>query len=327
MSEKHIDPHVHCRDWEQSYKATIRSVTDIARSQGVVAFIDMPNTSPAITTAELVDRRLETAKREGCLEGYYLNIGATRNPDQIREAVKIIDENPKVAGMKLYAGKSVGELEVPDEQGQRIVYKTLAEVGYKGVISVHCEKESMFKMGAWDMTIPSTWGVARPREAEVESVREQIAMMLEFKVQAHMHVCHISVPESVMLVDGARNDIFISCGATPHHLTLSSEGLLTVLNLESKVNPPIRPHSDMRKLRQLLKAGKIDMIETDHAPHAPEEKVYNPNKPNASYMSGIPSLNNYRTLLDGLMENGFTEGQIGKITYENVKKVFTKITE
>ena len=324
---RHIDPHVHCRDWGQSYKATIRSVTQLARSQGVVAFIDMPNTTPAITTAELVDKRLGTAESEGCSEGYYLNIGLTRDPAQIRGAVEIADANPKVAGMKLFAGKSVGDLEVPDAEGQRAVYNTLAETGYKGVIAVHCEKEDMFKMGLWDMTMPYTWGLARPREAEIESVREQISMAMECGLKARMHICHISVPEAVLLVNEARKGLRISCGSTPHHLSFASEDMLTVNDLEWKVNPPIRKYADMRGLMGLLKAGKIDVIETDHAPHAPEEKAYDANKPNASYMSGIPSLNGYSAFLERLRGEGFTEQQIEAITYSNVKRIWSKITE
>ncbi len=111
----HIDPHVHCRDWDQSYKATISSVMETARRNGVVAIVDMPNTQPPITTMELVARRLRTAEKEGCSEGYYLYVGATSDPQQLADAVDIIDSNPKVLGMKLYAGNSVGNLEVPDE--------------------------------------------------------------------------------------------------------------------------------------------------------------------------------------------------------------------
>ncbi len=185
----------------------------------------------------------------------------------------------------------------------------------------------MFRPNLWDMTKPYTWGVARPKEAEIASVRDQIAMAREYGVTAKIHICHISVPESVALVDQARKDLSISCGATPHHLTLSSEDMLTVEHLEYKVNPPIRSHADMRAMRRLLKADKIDMIETDHAPHAREEKAYNANRPNASYMSGIPSLNNYKSFLEGLKSDGFTAEQIRAITYDNVKRVFTKIRE
>ena len=90
---KHIDPHVHCRDWSQSYKATIKSVTELARSQGIVAIFDMPNTEPPILTKALVEKRLQTAIDENCIDGYYLYMGITSKPEQIREAVETFNSN------------------------------------------------------------------------------------------------------------------------------------------------------------------------------------------------------------------------------------------
>lgn len=55
VKRKHIDVHVHCRDWEESAKATISQVKRLSESQGIVAICDMPNTKPPITTAELVE--------------------------------------------------------------------------------------------------------------------------------------------------------------------------------------------------------------------------------------------------------------------------------
>ena len=323
----YIDPHIHCRDWEQSYKATIKSVTQTARSQGVVAMVDMPNTQPTITTRALVERRLDTAIKEGCIEGYYLYIGATSDPNQIREAVDVINSNPKVLGMKLYAGKSVGELEVSSEEDQRAIYKTLAEVGYSGVVMLHCEKESMFKMDLWDPRKPYTWNIARPPEAEVESVKDQIKFAKEFNVNAHLHICHISVPESVSVVDSARSQLSISCGVTPHHVTLSTDDMKDESGVIYKVNPPIRDPESMKKMRELLKQGKIDFVETDNAPHSREEKVFNKDKLPAEYMSGITSLDNYSSFISGLRKDGFSSEQIRNITYSNIKKVFPKIIE
>ncbi len=323
----YIDPHVHCRDWDQSYKATIKSVTETARRNGVVAIVDMPNTQPPITSRELVERRLETARKEGCIEGYYLYVGATSDPAQIREAVEIVNTNRHVLGMKLYAGKSVGNLEVSGEEGQRAVYRTLAQLGYTGVVMLHCEKESMFKMELWDPRKPFTWSLARPAEAEIESVRDQIKFAKEFGVKAHLHVCHISMPESVRLVDEARSQIRISCGVTPHHLTLSTNDMRSEAGIVYKVNPPLRDFGSMAKMRELLKRGKIDFVETDHAPHSDEEKLFGPEKPASAYMSGIPSLESYSTFIETLRKDGFSDKRIQEITYSSIKKVFPKISE
>ncbi len=293
----YIDPHVHCRDWSQSYKATIKSVTETARRQGVVAIADMPNTQPPITSRELVEMRLETARKEGCIDGYYLYIGATPDPRQIEKAVEVVNTNPRVLGIKMYAGKSVGNLEISSEEDQRTFYNALAKTGYNGVVMLHCEKESMFRMDLWNPKKPYTWNLARPPEAEVESVKEQIKFAIEYGVKAHIHICHISVPKSVRTVNKARSQVRISCGVTPHHLTLSTNAMQNEDGVIYKVNPPLREFSMMKEMRELLRAGKIDFIETDHAPHSKEEKLFSPGKPAGDYMSGIPSLDSYSSLI------------------------------
>jgi dihydroorotase len=324
---KHIDPHVHCRDWGESAKSTIREVMQLAKSQGIVAIIDMPNTKPPITTAALVERRLLTAKDEGCLGGYYLFIGATSDPRQLIEASQVATSNPKVVGIKMYAGRSVGDLAVIGEAEQRRAFQALADAGYKGVLAVHCEKEGLARPELWIPGQPDTWNLAKPPEMEVEAVRDQIRFARETGFQGHLHICHISTPEAVKLVDGARGHMNISCGVTPHHLTLSTQDMQTAEGIKLKVNPPLRDRKAVSELMKLLETGKIDWIETDHAPHTKEEKTYDPGKPKDFFMSGIRSLEGYAEFLQGLTHQGFTDRQIEELTYSNIKRVFTKITE
>ncbi len=318
----HIDPHVHCRDWEQSYKATIRSVMDLAKSQGVVAIFDMPNTSPPIITEELVKKRLKTAKEEGCIDGYYLYVGLTGEPEQTKEAATIAESNEKVIGLKMYAGRSVGDLRNQDEGKQKGVYETLAGAGYKGVIAVHCEKEMYFSLDLWDPKLPYTWNLARPPRAEIESVKDQIRFAKESGFKGTLHICHISTPESVESVNEARRMMKITCGATPHHLTYTTKDMQRSEDIVYKVSPPIRDPETVKKLNAQLKEGKIDWIETDHAPHTKEEKL----SPSGS-SAGIPSLSRYAEFLESLAKQGFTERQIEQLTYANIKKTFTKVVE
>ncbi len=322
------DGHVHCRGWAQSYKTTIKEVTRLARSQNVVFIIDMPNTGPAITTAQLVESRLRTAEAEGCLHGYYLFIGATRNPDQLREAFWVASTNPKVAGIKLYAGKTTGDLELLEEAEQRQVFKVARQCGYKGVIAVHCEKEKLARPELWVPELPATWNLAKPPEMEVEAIKDIIKFAREEGFEGHLHICHISTPESVALVDEARRSVSISCCITPHHLSFSTEDMQTTGGTRLKVNPPIREIKMMRELMVLLREGKINGIETDHAKHTPEEKTYLSSKPPELYMSGIPSLEHLSDFLTGLvLHHEFTENQVRDLTYRNIKRIFPMVLE
>jgi dihydroorotase len=320
LSAPHIDPHVHCRDYNQAYKATIKSTMALARSQGVVAVCDMPNTDPPIISREEAERRIWLAREEGVEEGYYIYMGLTSDPRQIAEAVDVSNSNPRVVGMKLYAGTSTGNLAVVGKEQQRTVYNELARLGYEGILAVHCEKEDMFDMHAWNPQHPSTWNSARPPVAEVESVRDQIEMAATSGFKGTLHIPHISTPESVEVVFAAKKNMKVTSGATPHHLALSTQDMEGKDGILLKVNPPLRDMARASRLRELLKAGMIDWIETDHAPHTELDK-------RERYMSGIRSLDNYLNFLKGLLQDGFSADQIRALTYGNIKRTYTKITE
>ncbi|MFH1105611.1 MAG: dihydroorotase, partial [Candidatus Aenigmatarchaeota archaeon] len=229
-----IDPHVHCRDWAQAYKSTVRYVYGLAVSQGVGIIFDMPNTDPPIISENDVAKRLALAKD---FPGYYVFIGATKHPSQLSEAAHVAATNPRVVGIKMYAGGSVGDLAIIDESDQAQVYEELSKCDYKGVLAVHCEKESLFKPELWDFQKPYTWNDARPEISEIESVKDQIDFARRAGFEGILHICHVSSPRTVELVQKARKEIRITCGATPHHLTYSTDDMQDAQGLRYKVNP------------------------------------------------------------------------------------------
>jgi len=311
-----IDPHVHCRDGRQSYKETIEHVFDVADNQGVKKIFDMPNTDPPILYESDVQERLKLVpkNRRG---DYFLYIGATQKEEQLDEAVKSYGKNQEIIGIKLYAGKSVGNLAVVDEKEQIKVYQTLTSLGYDGVIAVHCEKESCIDQKIWNPSNPITHSLARPKDAEIESLKDQIDFVQETSFNGILHICHVSCPESIKLIEEAREKIKITCGVTPHHILWSSEMQSRPDGLLYKMNPPLRDEEDVIKLRQLLKNGKINWIETDHAPHPIGEKLLPP------YLSGFPSLYYYKDFVENFLpEIGLDEELIEKLTFGNISNTF-----
>lgn len=315
MKIRCVDPHVHCRDEEQANKATIRSVSELARRQGIQAIFDMPNCKRPITSRKRVNERIALAEKEKPVVDYYLYVGLTADRDQIAEAVEIVKTEPKVCGLKAYFGPSVGNLGVTETRDQRNIYQTLARRGYI-VLAGHCEKESLFKPKLWNPKEPWTHCLARPPQAEIESVRDQIKFALETDFKGNLHICHVSCPESVDLIHQVRRRLRITCGVTPHHILFTSERLKEKDGLLYKVNPPLRNPKRVKKLRQYLKQGKIDWIETDHAPHTLKDKLEHP------YCSGIPSLKMYKRLLFWLNREGLSWKEIEKLTYWNIVNTF-----
>jgi dihydroorotase len=63
----------------------------------------------------------------------------------------------------------------------------------------------------------------------------------------------------------------VTAEACPHHLFLTDEAV-EALGTHAKMAPPLRTASDVEAVRQGLRDGIIDILATDHAPHAPHEK-------------------------------------------------------
>jgi len=290
-----IDPHVHCRDWSQSDKETMKTAGQAAVHGGVTRVHDMPNTGPPILTQDDATKRIEDAKKSGIAAEYGLYVGLTASPGQVRQAAEAVSKYPEVMGLKMYAGESTGSLAIEDPDDQMLVYKALVSAGYKGVLMVHCEKESMFRKGAWSVNNPETWCDMRPPQAETASVEDQMRMVTKSGFKGRLHICHASVPETVKMVAGAPSTLGAGCGVTPHHLLFSRDSMKSKSKgLYLKVNPPLRSEEDRRGMMRALFTKKIDWLETDHAPHTAGQKL------NSPFASGVPGLDNYANAVTSL---------------------------
>ena len=309
-----IDPHVHLRDGELQHKETIRHGLSVAERIGIAGVFDMPNTSPPILRRSHIMRRLDCADRAGSPVFYGLYCGITSDPEQIREAVACTREFDQVVGLKLFAGKSTGDLSIPDTASQSIVFQTLAEEKYSGVLAIHCENESDFKPRLWDPEKPFTHTQARPPIAEINSIKNMIDLADKAGFIGILHICHISLPESVEILEKAREHVSfrLTCGVTPHHILLYDVMMNENDGLLLKMNPPLRSKEARDKLCQMLLSERIDWIETDHAPHRRSEKLGSP------YASGIPSFPVIPRLLNRLKEKGASQTLLERITHQNI---------
>ncbi len=87
-----------------------------------------------------------------------------------------------------------------------------------------------------------------------------------------LHFSLISTSQSVeMIRDAKRKGLPVSCDIAAHQLFFEDEAL-TGFDTNLKVNPPFRSSTDIAALREGLRDGTIDMIVSDHAPQAPQNK-------------------------------------------------------
>ena len=310
-----IDTHVHFRDEEQNYKEIIAHGLALGKEQGVEYVFDMPNTAKPILRKEDVKRRLALVP-ESEKGRYFLYVGATTNEEQLKEAIALVNEKKEVIGIKMFVGKSTGDLQILGEGEQKKVYQILADNNYGGVISVHCEKES-FMTNTFDPKNPITHAESRPKEAEIESVKDQIKFARETGFKGTLNICHVSCAESVKLVGEAKKEIKVTCEVTPHHAMWDYSKLQEQNGLLYKMNPPLRSKEDVLALQECIMNGKIDFIGTDHAPHTVGEKLL------AGYPSGYPSLYLYKKFVENFLPGiGVNKEQIENMTFKNINKIF-----
>jgi len=312
-----IDPHVHLRDWNQVDKESVKHGLEVALASGVDAVFDMPNADPPIMTRENVIDRLRLGREAGVKGVFYgVYVGVTAEMEQVKAAADLVNEFTNVVGLKLYAGHSTGDLGVIREEDQQRVYETLSEVGYEGILAVHCEKESEMDGSIWNPGNPMSHCLARPESAEIASVGDQLKFAGQYNFPGKLHIVHVSSPTAVEMIDTARSSLDVSCEVCPHHFIFDYGEMDKPDGILYKMNPPLRSVESRDRLFQYLRSGKIDWLATDHAPHTLGQK----NGQNAA--SGITGVNRWDLFREYLAFNDFDGGMIERLTFENARDRF-----
>lgn len=274
-----VDAHVHMRDFKDSKKEDFYSGSRAALAGGVTTFIDMPNSNPPVVDAKTFKMRVKEAERKSVAD-FGINFGIT--PDNLPELNEI-----SPTACKVYMDGTLGEID--DE-----TLKKAAE--NCNIAAFHAEDAETIErnMKYIDGTDFLLHGQVREPRAEKIAVKK-VADMAQ-RLKKSMHICHISCRKSL----GHLND-FTTSEVTPHHLLLTETDLMEKKGV-AKTNPPLRSHRDLRSLWDTLKANRIDIIASDHAPHRESEKEEDvfeapPGIPNLDVMSRLLlTLVNKRTI-------------------------------
>lgn len=314
-----IDPHVHLRDGALSEKETIEHGIRTAAKGGFKAFFDMPNTVPPLTDTEAAAERIRFGQKTAASVSsdifYGIYGGVTSKAEQLAEMVQFYNSAfPGIVGLKMFAGHSTGNMGLTEKKEQKKVYEILAEANYRGVLAIHCEKESFIKPELWEPAVPESHSASRPVEAETESIKDQIELVRSTKFRGTIHICHISTAEGVRAVRNARSEgMKITCGAAAHHALLN-DGVYAEKGLFAKMNPPLRTEENRAAVFEGLLDGAIDWIESDHAPHTVKDKQKG--------ASGIPGFAGTLLLIRALRFAGITEDKLKSLCGGAVNKTF-----
>jgi dihydroorotase len=264
-----IDVHVHFRDPGYPQKEDFASGTAAAAFGGVTTVFDMPNTLPTVGTPEaLADKhRIATGKA-------YVDYGlyAVLGEDSLQHVGALIDGG--IIGFKLYMGNTFGRIPSPSTGAMLEAFEVVAPTGNR--ISLHAETNSIMerresRLRAAGRTEAIAHLDARPAVVAIEAVA-RAAILAEW-TGARIHVLHISsAAELRPLAEAKARGVDITGETCPHYLLLSEKDYQKFGGV-IRVNPPVREAANQLPLWTALMDGTIDIIATDHAPHAPDEKT------------------------------------------------------
>lgn len=329
LRHKIFDPHVHFRDEEWDGKATMDAVVAEGQKVGIEHFIDMPNLPRPVIDRQRVDERIALAKKRGVYDSYHLYVGLTADPVQVIKAVDLVDQYDEVAGLKLFAGKSTGNLAVIDYEEQKRIYQALADAGYKRVLVVHCEDQTIVDRNEWrfDPERPWTWADARPADCEYYSIYKNIENIKDTGFKGRFQAAHISNHKSIGLIRaGLEENLDIGVELTPHH-TLRSVEMLQGMPLDDakqyKCNPSIKYEANRVELWNFMHDLKPDdplyyktYIGSDYAPHEPGSKL------SLDPPSGFADYSLYNEFIAEAQKDRFGEQKLKDLLYNNAIRTF-----
>lgn len=260
-----IDAHTHLREPGFEYKEDIASGLDAAAHGGFSAIMCMANTRPVNDNATVTRLMLERAAAAHP-HGPRLFPVAALTLGLAGEQLAPLGELARSG----CAAASNDGMPVKSTELFRRAMEYAATVGLP--VIDHCEDPWLAPGAGMNEGRTSALLGLRGQPAAGEAIQVARDILLADQLEIPIHLAHISCRESVELIAwGKERGIPVTAETCPHYLFLTEEAC-EGYNTLAKVNPPLRTRDDVVALRQALRSGVIDILATDHAPHADHEK-------------------------------------------------------
>ena len=260
-----VDLHTHLREPGREDAETVETGSRAAAAGGFTAVFAMANTDPVADTAGTVEQVLRLGQEAG-----YVDV-------QPIGAVTVGLGGQQLAELGAMA-TSAAQVHVFSDDGKCvhdavIMRRALEYVkAFDGVIAQHAQEPRLTEDAQMNEGALSGVLGLRGWPAVAEEAIIARDVLLADHVGSRLHICHVSTAGSVEILRWAKSrGISVTAEVTPHHLLLTDQ-TATTYDPIYKVNPPLRSPSDVAAVRQALAEGIIDIVATDHAPHAMEDK-------------------------------------------------------
>jgi dihydroorotase len=293
-----VDLHTHLREPGREDAETIASGTQAAARGGYTAVLAMANTTPVTDTAEAAEHVAELGRRDGAAQ--VVPVGAVSKGLGGTELAELGLMARSRAGVRVFSddGRCVADA--------RLMRRALEYVrAFDGVVAQHAQDPQLAGPDACchEGKISGRLGLPGwPAAAEAGIVARDVH--LAGLTRSRVHVCHVSTAETVEVIRWAKQrGLPVTAEVTPHHLLLTTDEVLGY-DPTFKVNPPLRPAEDVQAVRDALSDGTIDVVATDHAPHARHDKEH-------AFSEAAPGMIGLETALGVVLETMVNPGQLG----------------
>lgn len=258
-----IDIHVHLRQPGREDKETIETGSKAAVKGGFTSVFCMPNTTPVIDNAMVVEFIIREAKRVGLCNVYPIGaITKGQNDGELTDMSEL---------------KAAGCLALSDD-GKSVLNSRLFRLAMEYakmldlLIIEHCQDPLLTSGGVMNEGAVSTRIGLKGDPGIAETVTVARDIEIANYLDAKVHLAHMSLKRSIELIRQAKKEgIKVTAEACPHHFALTDEACAG-FDTSTKVNPPLRTQEDVEAIKEAIVDGTIDCIVTDHAPHTNEDK-------------------------------------------------------
>ncbi len=302
-----VDLHTHLRQPGREDAETVFSGARAAACGGYTAVHAMANTNPVADTAGVVEQVYRLGEDTGLVSVHPVGaVTVSLAGSQLAELKAMADSKAKV---RIFSddGKCV--------EDSVIMRRALEYVkAFNGVVAQHAQESRLSANGQMnESALSATLGLTGWPNVAEEAIVARDILLCEL-VDSRLHICHASTKGTVELLARAKDkQINVTAEVTPHHLLLD-EDFVKDYNPVFKVNPPLRHKDDVLALREALASGVIDVVATDHAPHALEDKETEW----ASAAFGMLGLENALSVVATVMVHS------GKFSWRDVARVMSE---
>lgn len=291
-----IDAHVHLREPGFEWKEDVASGLSAAAHGGVGRVLCMANTDPINDDASVTRLILDAGARSHPHGPYAHPVAAATVGLKGQELAPL----GELAAAGCVAVSNDG-VPLADTEIVRRVMEYAADLGL--ILIDHCEDPSLARKAHMsEGRLSGLMGVKGQPDA-AEAIQAARDILLADYLGLPVHIAHVSCRRTLDVIAwGKARGVRVTAETCPHYLLLD-ESALEGYNTNAKVNPPLRTPDDVEAMRTAVKSGLIDILVTDHAPHAAHEKEH----PLDQVPNGITGLDTAVTLMWALIAGGILD--------------------